>query len=316
MLDREAGLRGRHCTDTLAAVLRREPDWTALPARRPAAMRGSCGAACTRTRDQRLRDVGDARLELEGLRREPAGPTDRTDGAAAIARRPRTAWPELIRSRLLWFMVGTVAAAVLWAFGTSRPLAERPVVRLAISLPSPETVEDSYAPAVALSPDGTQLAYVAARPGGSQIYLRTLNRLEARPIPGTEGGNGPFFSPDGRWLGFFVEREHKLKRVPLSGGAPLTLCDAAHARGASWGPDSTIVFARDGISGLHRLSAGGGTPQVLTTLDASRREGSHRLPKYFRAAKASSSRSRPTRRSPGTTHASKPSLSERASDPS
>ena len=153
--------------------------------------------------------------------------------------------------------------AGLWVLGTTRPSAERPVVRLAIALPPPETVNDGAASDVAMSPDGRQLAYVAARAGQKQIYVRMVDRLEARPIPGTEDGRVPFFSPDGLWLGFVVESESKLKKVPLSGGAPTTLCDAGDVRGASWGEDGTIVFARDGESGLERVSAEGGTPGGL-----------------------------------------------------
>jgi WD40 repeat protein len=157
---------------------------------------------------------------------------------------------------------------------------------LAIPLPPPETVDYADAPAVAISPDGRQLAYVAARAGRRQIYLRAADRLEARPIPGTEGGHMPFFSPDGLWLGFVAESEGKLKKVPLSGGAPTTLCDAGDVRGASWGPDGTIVFARHGASGLDRVSAEGGKPEVLTTLDVRRHESSHRFPEVLPGGQA------------------------------
>jgi len=157
---------------------------------------------------------------------------------------------------------------------------------LTITLAPPETVIGGYAPAVAFSPDGTRLAYVAARAGRRQIYLRSVDRQEARPIPGTEGGNVPFFSPDGLWLGFFVESEGKLKKVPLSGGATLTLCDVGLARGASWGEDGSIVFTRDGASGLERVSAEGGTAEVLTTLDDRQHESSHRLPEILPGGQA------------------------------
>jgi len=132
---------------------------------------------------------------------------------------------------------------------------------------------------VALSSDGKQMAYVAWRGGRSQIFLRAQDRLEARPVPGTEGAHLPFFSPDGLWLGFAGER--KVKKVRISGGAPTTLCDAGEPRGASWGPDGTIVFARDLNRGLDRVSAEGGTPEVLTTLDPSRHESSHRHPEFL-----------------------------------
>jgi len=236
-------------------------------------------------KDKRLRDIGDARLELAELLAGPA-PGGREGRESALTTGPRTAWRGVLGSRSFWFVGGgLLVGAGLWVLGTSRPLAERPVVRLAIPLPPPETVDDRE-PAVAISPDGKQLAYVAARAGRSRIYLRTVDRLEAQPIPGTEGGHVPFFSPDGLWLGFFVESERKRKKVLLSGGSPLTISDGVFGRGASWSSDGTIVCTRDGTSGLDRVSAEGGTPEALTTLDARRHESSHRFPEVLPGGQA------------------------------
>ncbi len=237
---------------------------------------------------RRMQTALDLKNELEDLKKdsdsgqalqEAPAPALRLGAARA---RSRTWW----LGRVLWLVAAAAAGAGLLKLGTARPLAERPVVRWAIALPPAQSVAVGYASAVAVSPDGTQLAYVAAHEGRSRIYLRALDRLEAKPIPGTEDGNGPFFSPDGRWLGSFAEREHRLKKVPLGGGAPLTLCDVAQVRGASWSPDGSIVFTRDGASALDRVSAEGGTPQALTTLDASRRESSHRLPEVLPGGEA------------------------------
>ena len=196
-----------------------------------------------------------------------------TTAATAITRTPLR---QQLGLRLVWLVVGALAVgAGLWALGTFRPLAERHVVRLAIPLSPEETVF-----LLALSPDGTHLAYMAARGGHSQIYLRALDQLQARPIPGTEEGVAPFFSPDGRWLGFtdLGQSRPSLKKVLLAGGAPVFLCDVSSGTGASWGPDGTIVVTRDMTSGLFRVSADGGTPQALTVLDAGRHENSHRFP--------------------------------------
>src|SRR5262249_22668287 len=177
-------------------------------------------------------------------------------------------------SRLLWSVVGAAASgAGVWALAKSRPVSERPVMRWAIPL-SPLGAEPSCG--TAWSPDGEHLAYGAGRAGHHQLYRRTLDRLEATPITGTEDGSRPFFSPDGRWLAFLAG--DSLKKVPASGGAPITVCDSCGAFGASWGPDGNIVFARDSVSGLFRVSADGGTPQAVTALDASRHELSHRYP--------------------------------------
>ena len=136
---------------------------------------------------------------------------------------------------------------------------------------------------MAFSPDGTQLVYSAERNGVYQLYLRPIDQAEGKPIPGTEGGVCPFFSPDGKWVGFIGS--NGLTKVPIGGGAPVVLCEA-FPRGASWGPDDTIVFPRSSTSGLWKISAAGGTPQVLTTLDSTNREKSHLWPEILPGGKA------------------------------
>ena len=135
---------------------------------------------------------------------------------------------------------------------------------------------------MALSPDGTHLAYVAAQGGTQQIYLRAMDSLEAKPIPGTEGAIEPFFSPDGQWLGFFAGG--KLKKVSVSGGAALTLGDAVAPRGASWGSQGMIAFAPTDTSALQQVSDAGGAPQPLTRLEKG--ETSHRWPEFLPGGKA------------------------------
>ena len=143
---------------------------------------------------------------------------------------------EVLRSPLLWLVGGVLAtAAGFLILGRPRSVPDGAVVRLAISLPGPDTVALGSASAVAFSPDGTRLAYVATREGQSRIYLRALDQLEATPIAGTEGGNVPFFSPDGRWLGFYLERERKLKKMPLGGGSALDVCGSGAGGGCELG---------------------------------------------------------------------------------
>jgi serine/threonine-protein kinase len=126
--------------------------------------------------------------------------------------------------------------------------------------------------------------YVASRGSNTQLYLRPMDQLNAKPIPGTEGASMPFFSPDGQWVGFFAAG--KLKKVSLMRGVPLRLCDAPNNRGASWGPDDTIRFTPVYTSGLWSISAAGGTPQVLTTPDSTKGELSHRWPEVLPGGKA------------------------------
>jgi eukaryotic-like serine/threonine-protein kinase len=136
--------------------------------------------------------------------------------------------------------------------------------------------------AVALSPDGKTLVFGAIWGGSQQLYRRAMDQLSAIPISSTSGGSSPFFSPDGQWVAFAADGE--LRKVPLGGGPPVTLCKAAALFGASWGDDGTIVFATQRNGGLWRVSAAGGTPEPLTTLQAG--EYSHRLPHMLPGSRA------------------------------
>ena len=111
-------------------------------------------------------------------------------------------------------------------------------------------------PAVAISRDGTKIAYVGARGETTQLFLRAVDRLEPQPLPGSANATSPFFSPDGQWVGFFADG--KLKKVSIHGGEATTLCDAPINRSATWGPDNTIIFAPTLFGGLMRVSAAGG----------------------------------------------------------
>ena len=140
---------------------------------------------------------------------------------------------------------------------------------LRYSIPLPEDVSFSATgrPIVAISPDGKRLAHT----GNSQLYLREMDQMEAVPVRGTEGGGGtfgrsPFFSPDGEWLGFWAEG--KLKKVAISGGAPVTLCDAGNPSGASWTEENTIVYG-EGSDGIWQVSANGGEPELLVEVEES-----------------------------------------------
>ena len=181
------------------------------------------------------------------------------------------------RQRVIWasagFALAAIAAAILLLVLSGRSSSSlstsKPVRRVTIKLPDSEPLAlAKFGPmgigrtSVALSPDGSLLAFVAQRNGKSQLCLRALNQFDARPIPGTEGAYSPFFSPDGRSLGFFSE--NKLKRVSVQGGEPVTLCEARIPHGGSWGPDDTIVFADSEGTNLSRVSASGGRAEVLS----------------------------------------------------
>jgi serine/threonine-protein kinase len=205
--------------------------------------------------------------------------------------RRRRAWIE----RLAWsvVMVGLLAA-VAWRLW--RVPATTGATRMTVVIPSPlelQGVAGSGDRLLALSPDGRTVAFVGTSAGKTQIYLRRLDRFDPVPVSGTEGGVDPFFSPDGQWLGFIggaapadgtvPVAPGKLKKVPVGGGPPTTLCDAVN-RGASWGPDNSIVFTTSATSGISRVNAAGGTPEPLTKLLPSER--SHRWPSFLPGGKA------------------------------
>ena len=159
----------------------------------------------------------------------------------------------------------------------------QPVTRTVINLPPGQQLAGlDSGPAVALSPDSTHLAYVARQSGIQRLYVRAMDSLEAKPIPDTEGGVSPFFSPDGQWLGFFAGG--KLKKVSVSGGAALTLGDAGVPRGASWGSQGMIAFSPAGVGVLEQVSDGGGAPQPLTRFEKG--DLSHRWAEFLPGGKA------------------------------
>ena len=181
-----------------------------------------------------------------------------TDEVASHKRGRATLWG-LLGFGVLAVGIGVV---VFWP-----PLKDppRPLERFVMPLPSLSAFGPPSVGVVALSPDGSHLAYVATGDAGKQrLYLRPLDETEASPMPGTEDAYNPFFSPDGQWIGFTARKQ--LKKVSTRGGAPLVICDCdATEFGASWGPDGTIVF-RPQTKPLMRVSALGGAPQEIKPL--------------------------------------------------
>src|SRR5262249_8688691 len=132
---------------------------------------------------------------------------------------------------------------------------------------------------ISVSADGNLLAYVGVHGGKEQLYLRDTGNIEAKPLAGTEGATDPFFSPDGKWIGFFAQG--MLQKVSVSGGTPQIICDAPLDAGGTWGQDGIIYFAPTVNSGLWSVRAAGGKPQELTKLDRSKDDLSHRWPQVL-----------------------------------
>jgi Tol biopolymer transport system component len=252
-------------TDTLAAIIRNEPDWSALPAGTTAAVHRLLRRCLQKDPRERLRDAGDALLELK----QPA--------AAERAMPPATARPHAIP----WLVAALFAAIALVLamvhFRQAPP--EQRVTKFALLPP-----EKTAFRAIAVSPDGRRVAFTAtAAFGGTQLWVRPLDGLAAQPLAGTEGASYPFWSPDGRSIGFFAGS--KLQKIEASGGPPQTLARALAGRGAAWSRDGVIVFARSDRGSLLQVPADGGEPKPVTQIDASRLETSHRWPQFLPAGR-------------------------------
>jgi Tol biopolymer transport system component len=263
-------------SETVAAILEREPDWAALPVATPVPVRRVLERCLAKDPKRRLRDVGDARLEIDEAIASPAG-------AAASHAHPTSRGMPL---RWALVLMGTVAATsvVVWNVKPSAPSASSTTVaRFAITPPLADPLAVDLA-AVAISPDGRRVAYAAGRGTRQRIYVREIDEFGGAPIPGTEGGSTPFFSPDGQWVGFFITG--KMKKVLRTGGTPLTICDTQGTAGAtpSWEADGTILFTPTIGSGIWRVQAAGGTPVVVTTLRET--ETSHRWAQLLSNGKA------------------------------
>ncbi|HWP99047.1 MAG TPA: hypothetical protein VNK92_01130, partial [Vicinamibacterales bacterium] len=223
----------------------------------------------------RLRDIADARLEIEEALAAESGAVAAPVAAPAPGTRRR---PWLAAASAV--AIAALAAVALYS-GPWAPRESTSALRVTVPLAPGERIPPGPSPVVALSPDGRQLVYVAVRPPGrTRLFIRSLDRFEATPVPATEGATAPFFSPDGRWIGFHADGA--LQKVSLDGGVPFKVGDAASLSGAAWGPDDTIVFATAFPGdGLWRIPAGGGRPEPLTTPDAAREELRHIDPQFL-----------------------------------
>jgi serine/threonine protein kinase len=256
-------------TDTLAAVIEREPDWMALPRSTPPPIARLLRRCLEKDLKHRLRDVGDARFEIDDARTGSTVPPG--DEARGIPRK----WP--------WSLVGgaVVVALVLgigWGVTRMRSAAtQTSTVRLTMNAPNgTEFVEDS---GVAISPDGRVVAFVARSSSGTSLWVQSLNSLTARLLPGTDDAAFPFWSPDSRSVGFFAAG--KLKRIDIAGGGPTAICDVGAGRGATWNEEGLILFNSVNDGPLLRVPATGGMPEPLTMVDRSQGENSHRWPQFL-----------------------------------
>src|ERR1700674_2580905 len=269
---------GKSQASVIGAILKdNPPPISSLQPMTPPALDRVVKVCLAKEPDERWQTTSDLCRELKWI---AEGSSEAAKSAAAETKPAARGWRKAAVLSLAGLVLLGVGSIATWNL---KPTPPRPVSRSVIALPPGQQLAGlDSGPAVALSPDGTHLAYVAIQGGTQQLYLRAMDSLEARPIPGTEGAVSPFFSPDGQWLGFFVGG--KLKKVSVSGGAALVLSGASNLQGASWGSQGMIAFAPTTAGALQQVPDAGGAPQPLTRLEKG--DASHRWPEFLPGGKA------------------------------
>ena len=272
MLVGDPAFRGATVSDTIAAVLEHEPEWGALPAPLPPGLIRLLRRCLEKDPKRRLRDVGDARIDLDEAVATKGTPASLAKGSRG---RERT---------VPWIIAGVSVLFALTVLALQQRGREEPTVRLSVVLPDGMTFEGR---GLAIAPNGQQLVVAARNISGARIlWIRSLDSADGHELPGSDGAMWPFWSPDSRFIGFFAEG--KLKKLAVNGGPTQTLSDAPDPRGGTWNRDGTIVFnsseisppvnaAPNGLGALYRISAAGGS----ATLAITRQGGSNRFPHFL-----------------------------------
>jgi len=253
---------GETASETLAAVMTKEPEWNALPANTPGRVRDLLRRCLIKEPRNRLQAIGDARVVIDEVQSGAE-----VDGEVPQAPAPRRSkvW---VGFAAVLFLTMIVALSVVY-FNRPAP----PEIRVEVNTPS---TEDPLS--FAISPDGRRLVFSASNEGKSQLWVRPLDSLAAKPLAGTDGANFPFWSPDSASVGFFADS--KLKRIDIVGGAPQVLANAAAVgRGGSWNRDGIILFAPNLAGPLLKVFARGGDPVEVTRLETG--QTAHRFPQFL-----------------------------------
>jgi Tol biopolymer transport system component len=257
MLTGQSLFAGENVSQTLARVLERQPDFSKLPPNLHPKTIEMLERCLEKDAKNRYHDIADSRVDIQKVLADPGGVLVQPVAAVEPQRKLRTILPWVAAAIVL---TAIIAGLAVWLF---RPVPPRPVTRFAIDLAGPLKEFD----AIALSPDGRRLVYSA----NGRLYLQAMDQMQATPMPGTEEGSQPFFSPDGESVAFFTGTQ--LKRVGLTGGIPEVLAgvggDSASLGSGlvgAWDYQGRIFFGKGGPYGLFQVSATGGTPRMFAEL--------------------------------------------------
>jgi serine/threonine-protein kinase len=281
MLTGRQAFQGEEVSDVLASVLKSEPDLSLLPPKLNPRVRELLHRCLEKNPKDRWHAIGDTRVEIDSTLAGPHGAVSAQQDERAL----KPLW-KLALAVVITAVLATSITSVVWNLKPQHPLQP---VRFAIVPPTAQPFAPQGADRdIAISPDGTKIVYRAGAGGQAQLVVRSIDQLDARVLSGIDQARTPFISPESHWLGFFTTVNGELKKMPLDGGPPITLCRISAApRGASWGSDNNIVFATsDPSTGLLSVPAGGGEPRVLTKPDHAKGEIDHLNPFVLPGARA------------------------------
>jgi eukaryotic-like serine/threonine-protein kinase len=267
MLTGRMAFSGETASDTMAAVIMKEPDWNRLPDNLPARVRELLRRCLIKEPRNRVRDIGDARIAIEEVQSGV-----KADGEVPLttARRRSKVWVGITAGLFLTTILSLAALSVVYF---NRPTAPAPSeIRLEVNTPS-----TSDPVSFAISPDGRRLVFLASNEGKSQLWVRSMDSVAAQPLALTDGASYPFWSPDSASVGFFADA--KLKRIDIVDGAPQVLANTAAGRGGTWNRDGTILFAPTATGPLFKVPAMGGDPVAVTRLESG--QTGHKFPQFL-----------------------------------